>query len=90
MFRVVQRRTMPHTDMGIAGATTDRCILFENGVRRNRLVLPGRITRRDGRALTKLVGRISDSVIRPLTLRHGGLRLRLNPPYEFQAALLRR
>jgi len=53
---VVQRRTMSHTDMGIAGATTDRCILFENGVRRNRLVLPGRITRRDGRALTKLVG----------------------------------
>jgi hypothetical protein len=27
--------------MGIVGATTDTCILFENGVRRNRLVLPG-------------------------------------------------
>jgi hypothetical protein len=32
---------MSHTDMGIAGATTDSFILFENGVRRNRLVLPG-------------------------------------------------
>ena len=32
---------MLHTDMGIAGATTDTFILFENGVRRNRLVLPG-------------------------------------------------
>jgi hypothetical protein len=41
MFRVVQRRTMSHTDMGIVGATTDTFILFENGVRRNRLVLPG-------------------------------------------------
>jgi hypothetical protein len=30
-----------HTDMGIAGATIDTFILFENGVRRNRLVLPG-------------------------------------------------
>ena len=39
--RVVQRRTMSHTDMGIVGATTDSFILFENGVRRNRLVLPG-------------------------------------------------
>jgi hypothetical protein len=29
------------TDMGIVGATTDTFILFENGVRRNRLVLPG-------------------------------------------------
>jgi hypothetical protein len=38
---VVQRRTMSHTDMGIVGATTDTLILFENGVRRNRLVLPG-------------------------------------------------
>jgi len=38
---VVQRRTMSHTDMGIVGATTDTFILFENGVRRNRLVLPG-------------------------------------------------
>jgi hypothetical protein len=38
---VVQRRTMSHTDMGIVGATTDSFILFENGVRRNRLVLPG-------------------------------------------------
>jgi hypothetical protein len=66
--------------MGIVVATTDRFILFENGVRRNRLVLPGRITRCDGRALTKLEGRISDSVIRRLTLRDGGLRLRLNPP----------
>jgi hypothetical protein len=27
--------------MGIVGATTDSFILFENGVRRNRLVLPG-------------------------------------------------
>jgi hypothetical protein len=27
--------------MGIVVATTDRFILFENGVRRNRLVLPG-------------------------------------------------
>jgi hypothetical protein len=41
VFRVVQRRTMSHTDMGIVGATTDTFILFENGVRRNRLVLPG-------------------------------------------------
>ena len=41
MFRVVQRRTMSHPDMGIVGATTDSFILFENGVRRNRLVLPG-------------------------------------------------
>jgi len=30
---------MSHTDMGIVGATTDSFILFENGVRRNRLVL---------------------------------------------------
>ena len=28
---------MSHTDMGIVGATTDNFILFENGVRRNRL-----------------------------------------------------
>jgi hypothetical protein len=28
-------------DMGIVGATTDTFILFENGVRRNRPVLPG-------------------------------------------------
>jgi hypothetical protein len=41
VFRVVQRRTMSHTDMGIVGATNDSFILFENGVRRNRLVLPG-------------------------------------------------
>jgi len=41
VFRVVQRRTMSHTDMGIVGATTDTFILFENGVRRNGLVLPG-------------------------------------------------
>jgi len=41
LFRVVQRRTMSHTDMGIVGATTDSFILFENGVRRNRPVLPG-------------------------------------------------
>ena len=41
VFRVVQRRTMSHTDMGIVGTTTDTFILFENGVRRNRLVLPG-------------------------------------------------
>ena len=41
MFRVVQRRTMSHPHMGIVGATTDTFILFENGVRRNRLVLPG-------------------------------------------------
>jgi hypothetical protein len=33
---------MSHTDVGIVGATTDTFILFENGVRRNRLVLPGR------------------------------------------------
>jgi hypothetical protein len=32
---------MSYTDMGIVGATTDTFILFENGVRRNRLVLPG-------------------------------------------------
>jgi hypothetical protein len=32
---------MSHTDMGIVGATNDSFILFENGVRRNRLVLPG-------------------------------------------------
>ena len=32
---------MSHSDMGIVGATTDTFILFENGVRRNRLVLPG-------------------------------------------------
>ena len=38
VFRVVQRRTISHTDMGIVGATTDTFILFENGVRRNRLV----------------------------------------------------
>jgi hypothetical protein len=30
---------MSHPDMGIVGATTDTFILFENGVRRNRLVL---------------------------------------------------
>jgi hypothetical protein len=28
---------MSHTDIGIVGATTDSFILFENGVRRNRL-----------------------------------------------------
>ena len=38
---MVQRRMISHTDMGIAGATIDTFILFENGVRRNRLVLPG-------------------------------------------------
>jgi hypothetical protein len=32
---------MSHTDMGIVGATTDTFILFENGVRRNQLALPG-------------------------------------------------
>jgi hypothetical protein len=32
---------MSHTDMAIVGAATDSFILFENGVRRNRLVLPG-------------------------------------------------
>jgi hypothetical protein len=32
---------MSHTDMGIVGATPDPFILFENGVRCNRLVLPG-------------------------------------------------
>jgi hypothetical protein len=32
---------MSHTDMGIAGATTDSFILFENGIRRKRLMLPG-------------------------------------------------
>jgi hypothetical protein len=32
---------MSHPDMGIVGATTDTFILFENDVRRNRLVLPG-------------------------------------------------
>jgi hypothetical protein len=41
VFRVLQRRTMSHTDMGIGGTTTDTFILFENGVSRNRLVLPG-------------------------------------------------
>ncbi len=38
---MVQRPTMPHTDIGIVGATTDSFILFENSVRRNRLALPG-------------------------------------------------
>jgi hypothetical protein len=37
---------MSHTDMGIVGATTDTFILFENGVRRNRLVLPANEPRR--------------------------------------------
>jgi hypothetical protein len=32
---------MSYTDMGIVGATTDTFILFENGVGRNRLGLPG-------------------------------------------------
>jgi hypothetical protein len=32
---------MSYTDMGIVGATTNSFILFENGVRCNRLVLPG-------------------------------------------------
>jgi len=32
---------MSHPDMGIVGAMIDSFILFENGVRRNRLVLPG-------------------------------------------------
>jgi hypothetical protein len=32
---------MSHTDMGIVGATPDTFILFENGVGRNRLALPG-------------------------------------------------
>jgi hypothetical protein len=32
---------MSHTDTGIVSATTDTFILFENGARRNRLVLPG-------------------------------------------------
>jgi hypothetical protein len=32
---------MSHTDTGIVGATTDSFILIENGVRRNRPVLPG-------------------------------------------------
>jgi hypothetical protein len=32
---------MSHTDMGIVVATTDSFILFENGVRRNWLVLLG-------------------------------------------------
>ncbi len=40
VFRVVQRQ-MSHTDKGIVGATTDSFILFENGIRRNRLVLAG-------------------------------------------------
>jgi hypothetical protein len=31
---------MSHTDMGIIGATTNSFILLENGVGRNRLVLP--------------------------------------------------
>jgi hypothetical protein len=35
VFRLVQRRTMSHSDMGIVDATTDTFILFENGVRRN-------------------------------------------------------
>jgi hypothetical protein len=38
---VVQRRTMSHPDMGVVVATTDSFILFENGVMRNQLVLPG-------------------------------------------------
>jgi hypothetical protein len=33
---------MSHPDMGLVGATTGTCILFENGVRRNRLVLAER------------------------------------------------
>jgi hypothetical protein len=41
VFRVVQRRTMSHPHIGIAAATTDTFILFENLVRRNRLLLPG-------------------------------------------------
>jgi len=32
---------MSHPDMGIVGAMIDSFILFENGVRRNRLGLPG-------------------------------------------------
>jgi hypothetical protein len=36
----LQRRTLSHTGIGIVGATTGSFILFENGVRRNRLVLP--------------------------------------------------
>jgi hypothetical protein len=32
---------MSHTGMGIVGTTTDTFIIFENGVGRNRLVLPG-------------------------------------------------
>jgi hypothetical protein len=35
---------MSHTDMGIVGATTDSFILFENGVRRNRLVFAWVVT----------------------------------------------
>jgi hypothetical protein len=35
---------MSHTDMGIVGATTDSFILFENGVRRNRLVFAWIVT----------------------------------------------
>jgi hypothetical protein len=38
---VVQCRTMSHTEVGIVRATTDSFILFENSVRRNRLMLPG-------------------------------------------------
>jgi hypothetical protein len=41
VFRVVQRRTRSHTDMGIVGGAIDSFILVENGVSRNRLVLPG-------------------------------------------------
>jgi hypothetical protein len=32
---------MSHPDMGIVGAMTNSFILFENGVGRNRVVLPG-------------------------------------------------
>ena len=39
VFGVVPAPDVSHTDMGIVGATTDNFILFENGVRRNRLVL---------------------------------------------------
>jgi hypothetical protein len=50
---------MSHTDMGIVGATTDSFILFENGVRRNRLVLPGLSVRRINDPLYELTSLLS-------------------------------
>jgi hypothetical protein len=61
---------MSHTDMGIAGAMTDTFILFENGVRRNGLVLPGLSTASTiefttGTGATNLEGDLKDRRMRP-------------------------